>query len=427
MPSVCRAVILLLIGLPLQAYSVLTHMALIDASWDNSIRPLLLDRFPNASRADLKDARAHAYAGCIIQDMGYYPFGSKFYTDLVHYVRSGDFILNLLRESQSLDEFAFSLGALEHYAADRDGHAFGVNPSVALEYPKLRRKYGDVVTYEDNPAAHMKVEFGFDVLQVARGAYASEAYHDFIGFVVARPVLERAFRDTYGLEFASLFTDLDVALGTYRRSVSTIIPEMTTVAWSLKKDELPKAHPGITRGKFVYRLSGRQYGRDWKERYQRPGIGAKILALFIRIVPKVGIFRVFSFKAPTKQTERLFQQSFDRALELYRSLVAMERSRQLQLADLDFDTGQPTRLGEYRMADDAYAKLAIKLADKDPAAVDPALRRNILGFFNDLNQPHAAKRDAKQWQQTIAAVEKLRSAASRESQPLAPGSTMSKY
>ena len=83
-------------------------------------------------------------AGCIIQDMGYYPFGSKFFSDLVHYVRTGDFIVNLIREAQTLNEFAFALGALAHYAADTQGHSVAVNRSVALEYPKLARKYGKV-------------------------------------------------------------------------------------------------------------------------------------------------------------------------------------------------------------------------------------------------------------------------------------------
>ena len=36
------------------------------------------------------------------------------------------------------------------------------------------------------------VEFSFDVVQVAAGAYAPEAYHRYIGFKVAKPALERA-------------------------------------------------------------------------------------------------------------------------------------------------------------------------------------------------------------------------------------------
>jgi hypothetical protein len=84
---------------------VLTHEAIIDSTWDSSIKPLLLKRFPASTRYDLARAHGYAYGGSIIQDLGYYPFGSQFYSDLTHYVRSGDFILNLIRESQDLDNF----------------------------------------------------------------------------------------------------------------------------------------------------------------------------------------------------------------------------------------------------------------------------------------------------------------------------------
>src|ERR1035441_4856670 len=111
--------------------------------------------------------------------MGYYPFGSKYFSDLVHYVRSGDFVEALVRGAQDLDELAFALGALAHYAADNNGHPIAVNRAVAMEYPKLRAQYGDEVTYADDPPAHLKTEFGFDVAQVAQGNYAAAGYHAF--------------------------------------------------------------------------------------------------------------------------------------------------------------------------------------------------------------------------------------------------------
>src|SRR5271170_1396789 len=143
---------LLLLGSsgPLQAFSVLTHEAIIDSAWKDSIRPLLLKRFPSATDEELKDAHAYAYGGSIIQDMGYYPFGSHLFSDLVHYVRTGDFVEALLRESHDLNEYAFALGALAHYVADNNGHRMAVNLSVPMLYPKLREKYGDVVMYDEN-------------------------------------------------------------------------------------------------------------------------------------------------------------------------------------------------------------------------------------------------------------------------------------
>jgi hypothetical protein len=404
--------ILLLAAAPAQSYSVLAHEAIIDTEWDKGIRPLLQARYPNASAEALRKAHAYAYAGSIIQDMGYYPFGSHFFTNLLHYVRSGDFILNLIRDSQNLDEYAFALGALAHYAADTEGHSIAVNRAVPVEYPKLERKYGSVVTYEDDPTAHLRVEFGFDVIQVARGNYAPQAYHDFIGFQVARPLLERAFHDTYGLELNDVFKDLDLALGTYRRAVSVVVPEMTRAAWHMKKEDIQKARPGVTRRQFVYRLSRAGYRQEWDGAYKGPGPGTRVLAVFIRIVPKVGPFRPLGFKVPSAAAERLFEDSFDRTLDRYGRLLHEQGVRQLQLADLDFDTGKPTRPGEYRMADDAYAELAEKLAHKDPASIDPAVRQNVLAFFSDLNQPYWTKQRRHEWIETVEAVEKLKSEGS---------------
>ena len=401
---------LLLLTTALHAYSVLTHEAIIDTAWDTGIKPLLLRRYPQATADELIKAHAHAYAGCIIQDMGYYPFGSKFFSDLVHYVRTGDFIANLIREAQNLDEFAFALGSLAHYAADTQGHSVAVNPSVGLEYPKLARKFGKIVTYADDKTSHMKVEFSFDVLQVARGNYAPQSYHDFIGFDVSKELLDRAFRDTYSMELKDVFGSLDLAIGTYRRSVSTVIPELTRVAWNLRKSDLMKATPTLNRRKFVYNLSKASYRKEWDGKYQGPGLGARILAFFIRILPKIGPLKALAFQPPTPQTATLFETSFNRTLDEYRSLLVKAATGKLTLDDRDFDTGKPTSPGEYRLADDAYAKLAEKLAERDPASIDPALLKNILDFYSDLKMPFATRKDPNQWQKLLAALDKLRAA-----------------
>src|ERR1035437_431688 len=237
------------------SYSVLTHEAIIDSTWDSAIRPLLLKRFPAATADELTQAHAFAYGGCIIQDLGYYPFGSKFFSDLTHYIRSGDFILNLIRDSQDLNEYAFALGALSHYAADNNGHPMAVNRAVPLLYPKLRLKFGKSITYADDPFSHTKTEFGFDVFQSAKSRYASAAYKEFIGFQVAKPVLQRAFQDTYGMRIEDVFLSLDLAIGSYRRAGGGNPPGLTKVAWQLKGPEIRKEVPGITRKKFLYNLS----------------------------------------------------------------------------------------------------------------------------------------------------------------------------
>lgn len=415
MPEIRPRIIFVLLALctipSASPYSVITHEAIIDAAWKD-ITPVLLQRFPAATPDDLLKAHAYAYGGCIIQDMGYYPLGSKYFSDLVHYVRSGDFVKALLNDAQDLDELAFALGALAHYAADNRGHPIAVNRAVAIEYPKLRAEYGDEVTYADNVAAHLKTEFGFDVAQVALGNYAPQDYHEFIGFQVSKDLLERAFQDTYGLELKSQFVNLDLALGTYRRTVGTIIPEASKIAWSLKKKEIVQAQPGMTKRKFLYNLKGSSYEKEWGKEYQRPGVFASFMAFLFRIVPKVGPFRSVDFKAPTAQTERLFMQSFNGTLDLYRTLLEEQQNGHLSMANTDFDTGSPTREGEYSLADETYAKLLRDLAKKGFSGVTPELRANLLSFYRDPKPPvtvsKKAKSDQKGMAETLAALEQLR-------------------
>src|ERR1700692_3368731 len=298
------------------AYSVLTHEEVVDLVWKDNFLPLLKKRFPAATDDDLKKAHAFAYGGSLIQDMGYYPFGNKYFSDLTHYVRTGDFIVNMINESSDLNEYAFALGALAHYSADNSGHPT-VNKAVGLEFPKLRQKYGDVVTYEDNPKAHIRTEFGFDVTQVAKNRFTSDSYHDFIGFEISKPVLERAFLDTYGIPLSEVISNEDMAIGTFRRAISTVIPEMTGVALVARRQEIVKETPNFRAREFRYYLSRAKYQKEWGRTYQRPGFGTRVLAFFLKFMPKVGPFKALDFKIPTQQTEDLYIASVDRTMEDY--------------------------------------------------------------------------------------------------------------
>src|SRR5271169_3721985 len=231
------------------AYSVLTHEEIVDLLWSDEIRPLLLKRYPGLSEDQLTEAHAYAYGGAVIQDLGYYPFGSTEFSDLVHYVRSGDFVRELLLESQDADEYAFALGALAHYVSDIDGHP-AVNQAVAMHYPKLRAKYGNSVRYAQDRTAHLKTEFGFDTVQVAKNRYASQQYHDFIGFKVSKPLLERVFPVVYGLELKDVLAHEDLAIGSYRFSVSRLIPEMTQVALQTHKKDMMRERPDFAKKEF---------------------------------------------------------------------------------------------------------------------------------------------------------------------------------
>lgn len=392
---------------PVSAYSVLTHEAIIDSLWPDTITPLLKQRFPGATDADILDAHKYAYGGSIIQDMGYYPFGSKLFTDLVHYVRSADFMDALLTQSEDLNEYAFSLGALAHYASDNSGHAIATNPAVAMLFPKLRKKFGATITYDESPSAHLKTEFGFDVVQTARGQFAPQSYHDFIGFDVSKEVLERAFHQTYGLRLSDVYTNLDLAVGTYRRTVSVIIPRMVRVAWDTKKDEILKAVPGVTQKQFLYNLSRASFEKEWGKDYKKPGFFARVFGVLLRIMPKIGPFKALDFKIPTPETERLFMQSFDVTLTRYRELAKDLQAGTLSLPNKDLDTGQASRAGEYALADKTYARFLLKLQEKQFANVDAALRNNILQFY-DSSSKWKEPRKKKDRAKVIQAVEALR-------------------
>jgi hypothetical protein len=397
---------------PAAAYSVLAHEANIDALWDGAIAPMLRARFPEVSLEQIQEARGYAYGGCVIQDLGYYPFGSHFFSNLLHYVRTGDFIEIMIRDAQDVDEYAFALGALGHYAADNDGHPLAVNRAVALMYPKLRKQFGNRVTYEQSPKSHVMVEFSFDVVQVAAAAYAPEAYHSFIGFRVAKPLLERAFSETYGIEMKDVFFNEDLAIGTYRHAVATTIPEMTKVAWGKKRDEIRKVIPGAKKETVVFNLRRQQYEKEFGTDYEKPHGFARFLAFIYRLIPKIGPFRAFSFSVPTPEAERLFLESFTTSRDHFRQSLDALSAGHLQLVNTDFDTGQPAKRAEYALADDTYDELLGKLAEHAFANVSASLRSNVMAYYGDLDAlpagTDADRKRSSRIRQQLAALESVK-------------------
>ena len=369
---------------PAKAYSVLGHEANIDALWEGSISRMLVARFPRATAAELLDARAYAYGGCVIQDLGYYPFGSRFFSDLLHYVRTGDFVLEMIEDAQTIDEYAFALGALGHYAADNSGHPIGVNRAVPLMYPKLKARFGNSVTYAQSPKNHLMVEFAFDVVQVAAGAYASSAYHSYIGFQVSKPALERAFLATYGMDMKDLFLSEDLAIATYRHAIATTIPEMTKVAWRTKRDEIEKVTPGTQRQAFVFNLPRAQYEKAFGSDYTKPRGFARFLGFVHRLLPKIGPFRSLGFAVPTTEAERLFLASFTETREHFKTALDASRAGRLQLANTNLDTGKTLARGEYALADATYDELLAKLSRRDFKDVTPALRANLVAYYGSV-------------------------------------------
>ena len=392
------------------AYSVLTHEEIVDLLWSDEIRPLLLKRYPGLTEDQIREAHAYAYGGAVIQDLGYYPFGSREFSDLVHYVRSGDFVRELLLESQDVNEYAFALGALSHYASDIAGHP-AVNQSVAIQYPKLRAKYGKSVRYAQDKTAHLKTEFGFDTVQVAKNRYASEQYHDFIGFQVSKSLLERVFPVVYGVELKDVLTHEDMAVGSYRFAVSRLIPQMTKVALQTHKKELMRETPNFAKRKFLYRLSRSNYEKEWGKDYVKPGVGTRILSTLLRYMPKIGPFKGLAFNNPTPQTEDLYIKSINTTVDQYRRLLEEVRIDTLVLANCDFDTGQPTKAAEYSLTDDTYAKLLARLSERKFALTSPELRANILQFYSDLSVPIETKKDGVRWQSVLTDLDQLKAVA----------------
>ena len=396
-----------------RSYSVLSHEEIVDLVWEIQLEPMLRHRFPKATDDDLRKAHAFAYGGSLIADMGYYPFGNQYFSDLLHYVRSGDFPVQLLKDASDLDGYAFALGALSHYASDNSGHPT-INRSVAIDFPKLERKYGQSVTYVDDPKAHIRTEFGFDMVQVAKNRYTSDRYHDFIGFEIDRPLLERAFQETYGMPLSDVIKNEDLAIGTFRRAISQIVPEMTRVALLARKKEIVRDTPNFSEKKFLYYVSRKDYEKDWGTAYRRPGVGTRILSFFLRIMPKVGPFKAVDFKIPTTQTEDMYIKSMDRTIDDYRALLRASQEPHFALTNKDFDTGRDTCAGEYELTDKTYQRLLSDHASHHFEHISPELRDNILGFYSDLNAPIYTKRSKKAWQTTLGQLEALRHA---EAQP----------
>jgi hypothetical protein len=417
---VCILASTLICPVPSRAYAVLAHEAIIDAVWETHIKPLLLARFPGSTEDQLSEAQAYAYGGSIIQDMGYYPYGSYFFSELTHYVRSGDFVQALLRDAEDLDEYAFAVGALAHYAADNEGHRIATNHAVPLLYPGLRKKYGDSVSYEQDPLAHTKTEFGFDVLEVASESYAPDGYHDLIGFEVSQELLDRAFAETYGLQLKDVLVNEEKALNSYRHAVSKTIPTATKVAWSLKKNEIQAEEPGITKKKFRYNLSRSNYDREWGRNYQKPTVFQRFLAFLYKLIPKFGPLKVLEFRTPTPEAQQMFRASFNSSLDEYRRLIGDLRSGQLHLVNDNIDIGETTGPGKYALNDDAHAKLLDKLAQQKFAGISPGVKEELLGFYSDPDAAYATKRDAKAWAAVQSELVLLKNAAPAANAGAAP-------
>ena len=377
-------VVVIVLSITSPGYSVFTHEELIDLAWNDSIRPLLLAKFPGATDVQLRNAHAYAYGGCLIQDMGYYPFGKQFFSNLTHYARSGDFVAWLLSNAHTIDEYAFAIGALSHYLGDSFGHSEAINPATAVEFPKLRKKFGDSVTYDESPHGHIRTEFAFDIGELTDTAFAPSAYLRFIGLKVPRKFLERAFIHVYGFDIHEVLGRSRPALRSYRSSVRSFIPAFAEAEVVLHRHQFPP-HPDDEAYRiFAERVSRTNYERRWKHTYRGPGLKAHLLAFVIRIVPKIGAASDLAIKIPNPETQASYLQSVNHSVDVFHDILRKlreESNQPVKLANIDLDTGDHVKFGDYPLADQTYARLLERLTSKPERSVPEDVRKNIIEFY----------------------------------------------
>jgi len=367
------------------AYSVFTHEELVDLAWNDSIRPMLLARFPGATEQELRVAHSFAYGGCAIQDMGYYPFGKEFFSNLTHYVRTGDFITWMFRNAHTMNELAFAMGALSHYLGDSIGHSEAINPATSVAFPKLARKYGPSVTYGESPHSHIRTEFAFDVGELTNAEFAPPAYLKYIGFRVPRKFLEEAFLNTYGFELPEVLGEPYPALRSYRTSVRSFLPTFAEGEVVLHRHHFPPQDENDPAYKqFKKRVAQTSYERRWKHTYRPPGFKAHLMAILIFIVPKIGAASDLAIKIPTPETQENYLRSVNHTEALFRENLqkfAAQTDPPPPLANLDLDTGYHVVRGEYELADLAYEHLLDRLTSKPERTLPAELKRHMLNFY----------------------------------------------
>ncbi len=341
-----------MLPLPARAYSVLSHEEVVDMAWNTTIVPKLKQRFPGITDDDIRQAHAYAYGGSVIQDLGYYPFGSHYFSDLLHYVRPQEFVDALIRDSTTPDEYAFALGALAHYCGDIIGHP-AINLLTSEQNPPLRNRFGRIVTYFEDPIAHVRTEFGFDVVEVAQGHYSQENYRDFVGFQVSKDLLNKAFEETYGIPINSVLTREDLAIGSYRRAVSTLIPKMTRLAFVSYKDKIQQASPGMEKNKFLFRLNRTEFKKDFGTDYYHTGFWGHIASFLLRFMPKIGPFKALKVTLPTPQEQDVYIKSINSTVDRYRQYLG-----EIHAAPAPLPPPTPKDAADARKAADKLEKIA---------------------------------------------------------------------
>jgi hypothetical protein len=429
-----------------RAYSLLTHEQLIDLTWKDSIVPLLLSRYPALTPSDLEHARAYAYGGCVIQDIGYYPFGDHAFSNLTHYVRSGDFVANLFRNAKDADELAFAVGALSHYIGDSIGHRVATNLAVPVEFPNLRAKYGPVVNYAEGQRQHVQTEFAFDINEVAHHRMAPVHYLRHVGLEVPVEQLAIAFYQTYGLgEDFTGKRGRRINIHGYRFAVRAFIPRIAYALTILHRGKMP-ADQNTPEFLAIEKEAARvATENDWQSYRRKAGIGTYTLAGLLFILPKIGPLKMVDIKGPTAATEADYIHSVVLATSTLRRMLArftppasgtpssggagakseasamssllpsegtnskdaeaelrLTQDPRHPLPNRDLDTGRVVQPGGYSLTDSTYADLLHRLAQQPTQPIPPGIKQDVLAYYADPNSPITTKKNPRLWAQVQA-------------------------
>jgi hypothetical protein len=422
----------LLLGLNGQAvaYSLLTHEQLIDLTWQDAIVPLLLSRYPNLTAADLDRARAYAYGGCVIQDIGYYPFGDRSFSNLTHYVRSGDFVVNLFRNAQNANELAFAVGALSHYIGDTIGHSEATNRAVPIEFEKLRERYGPVVSYAEGKHEHVRTEFAFDIDEIAHHRVAPLQYLRHIGLKVPTRLVGVAFYQTYGLTDFAGRRRHRFKVREYRWAVRTFIPRIAYSVTVLHRSQEPAGLNTPDAIEIEKEAAQAAAIDNWDAyRGKRPRLETYLLAGILCVLPKVGPLSLVAVKGPTQATEADYMHSVAQSTAALRyelkrftpikarhaapsGAIALAepfgpRDPAHPLPNRDLDTGHVVQPGGYPLTDSTYASLLHRIT-QDPAQAIPAgIKEDIQAYYTNPQFTPGTAKDSRKWAQVQADLKTL--------------------
>jgi hypothetical protein len=142
-----------------------------------------------------------------------------------------------------------------------------------------------------------------------------------------------------------------LAIGSYRYSVSHLIPEMTQMALQTQKKQLIQETPISRSENFKYRLSRSEHEKEWGKDSNKPGFGTRVLSTLLRYMPKIGPFKAMAFNVPTPQTEDMYFKSINVTVDRYQAFLHEAGKNSLVLPDRDLGSGKPATPGEYTLTD----------------------------------------------------------------------------